>query len=545
MDFTKEEFSEEEKEILKQHFSNVDRSVFAITTPKQVDRGALMSRYSRSDKGMRRIFLDEFLKNPNRGEEFYNRVLLEYGDDSVAELGEAQIAIEGVSNVAVQKIEDRRIGLSYLEKSSRYVAFDQKINGKYKYYREPVIMNSKYADRYIEACELDFDTYHKHLESMIKYVQEKEPIEVMTFRDSESGLDVLFGNLKIQKDIDAAKRIYNATAKAKALDILRSLLPAATLTNVGITGNGRAFEYLLSFLFGSQLEEERNIAKMLHDELNLVIPSFVKRANDKYGKALQEYFDKTQETVKVIVKKYLSSVTIQSREHVSLIDYEDNETAEVKVVSAILYEQAEGHSLKQIGEIARSLSAEERRRIIDTYTSHRANRRHRPGRAFEVVDYTFDLLTNFGIFRDLHRHRVLTLERQLLTTKHGYDTPAEVIELGIQKDFDYCMYKTKEVYQLMANELPLQAQYVVNFAYRYPYFMKMNLREACHLIELRSVPQGHPDYRRVAQKMYRSIEQVHPNLARGIKFVDLKDYALERFDAEKRKEIKKQSMGST
>ena len=542
MDFATEAFSREEKEILKQHFSNTDKPVFAITTPKQVDRGALMSRYSRSDKGMRRIFLDEFLKNPNRGEEFYNRVLLEYGDDSVAELGEAQIAIEGISNVATQKIEDRRIGLSYLEKSSRYVVFDQKINGMYKYYREQTIMNSKHADRYLEACELDFDTYHKHLESMIKYVQEKEPVDVMMFRDSESGSDVHFGSLKNQKDVDTAKRIYTSTTRAKALDILRSLLPASTLTNVGITGNGRAFEYVLSFLYGSQLEEERKIATMLHDELNLVIPSFVRRANDRYGKALQEYFDKTQGAVKTLVEKYLSNVPIQSREHLSLVDYEHNETAEVKVASAILYEQAEGHSLEQVNEIARSLTVEERRKVIDTYTSYRTNRRHRPGRAFEVVDYTFDLLTNFGIFRDLHRHRVLTLERQLLTTKHGYDTPAEIIELGIEKEFGDCLYKTREVYEQIVNEYPLQAQYVVNFAYRYPYFVKMNLREACHLIELRSVPQGHPDYRKIAQKMYRLIEQVHPNLANGIRFVDLKDYALERFDAEKRKEMKKQSI---
>lgn len=545
MGFIAEEFSSEEKEILKQHFSNVDKPVFALMTPKQVDRGALMSRYSRSDKGMRRIFLDEFLKNPNRGEEFYNRVLLEYGDDSVAELGEAQIAIEGMSNIATQKIEDRRIGLSYLEKSSRYVVFDQKVDGKYKYYREPAIMNSRYADKYLEACELDFDTYHKHLESMIKYVQEMEPIDTMTFRDSTTGTDLPFGNLREQKDVDSAKRIYNATTRAKALDILRSLLPAATLTNVGITGNGRAFEYMLSFLYGSQLEEERNIAKMLHDELNNVIPSFVRRANDKYGKALQEYFDKTQDAIKSLVEKYLRNIPIQSSEHVSLIEYEDNESAEVKVVSAILYEQAEGHSLKQITQVARAMSPEERKKIIDTYTSFRTNRRHRAGRAFEVVDYTFDLLTNFGMFRDFHRHRVLTLERQLLTTKHGYDTPKEVIDLGMQKDFDDCMYKTKEVYEQIASELPLQAQYVVNFAYRYPYFMKMNLREACHLIELRSVPQGHPDYRKVAQQMYRLIEKVHPNLAKGLKFVDLKDYALERFDAEKRKEIKKQTVGTS
>jgi thymidylate synthase ThyX len=542
MDFATEVFSEEEKEILKQHFSNTDKTVFAIITPKQVDRGALMSRYSRSDKGMRRIFLDEFLKNPNRGEEFYNRVLLEYGDDSVAELGEAQIAIEGISNIAVQKIEDRRIGLSYLEKSSRYVAFDQKINGMYKYYREQTILNSRHADRYINACDLDFDTYHKHLESMIKYVQEKEPIDAMTFRDSDSGSDLPFGNLKNQKDIDAAKRIYNATTKAKALDILRSLLPASTLTNVGITGNGRAFEYLLSFLYGSQLEEERKIAVMLHDELSMVIPSFVRRANDRYGKGLQEYFDKTREAVETLVDKYLNKIPVKSREHLSLVDHESNEKAELKVICAILYEQAEGHSLEQVNEVAKSLTVEERGKIIDTYTSYRTNRRHRPGRAFEVTDYTFDLLTNFGIFRDLHRHRVLTLERQLLTTRHGYDTPVEIIDLGIEKEFDDCMYKTKEVYEQLANEYPLQAQYVVNFAFRYPYFMKMNLREACHLIELRSVPQGHPDYRKIAQKMYRLIEQVHPNLANGIKFVDLKDYALERFDAEKRKEMKKQSI---
>ena len=134
------EFSDSEKEILSKHFSNVDDSVFAVITPKQVDRGALMSRYSRSDKSMRKIFLDEFLQNENRGEEFYNRVLLEYGDDSVAELGEAQIAIEGLSNIAVKKIEDRRIGLSYLEKSSRYVAWDKKINGEYKFFKEHEIM---------------------------------------------------------------------------------------------------------------------------------------------------------------------------------------------------------------------------------------------------------------------------------------------------------------------------------------------------------------------------------------------------------------------
>src|SRR5438445_11612727 len=178
-------FSEEEKLILGSHFSNPDRPVFAIITPAQVDRGALMSRYSRTDKTMRRIFLDEFAKNPNRGEEFYGKVLLEYGDDSVAELGEAQIAIEWISNIAVKKIEDRRIGLSYLEKSSRYVTWDKKINQEYKFFKEPDIMNSKYADKYLESCNLDFEIYSKNIQPMISYVYEREPIDSQKFKNAQ------------------------------------------------------------------------------------------------------------------------------------------------------------------------------------------------------------------------------------------------------------------------------------------------------------------------------------------------------------------------
>ncbi len=181
------EFSIKEKKILSTHFSNTDGDVFAIITPKQVDRGALMSRYSRTNKSMRRIFLDEFLKNKNRGEEFYNRVLLEYGDDSVAELGEAQIAIEGLSNIAVKKIEDRRIGLSYLEKSSRYVAWNKKEKGKYRFYRDPEITKSRFADMYEETCNFSFNIYSKNIEPMISYVREKYPIEKYSFKYSTDG----------------------------------------------------------------------------------------------------------------------------------------------------------------------------------------------------------------------------------------------------------------------------------------------------------------------------------------------------------------------
>ena len=538
-----DDFSREERLALNSHFSNTDRRVFAIITPRQVDRGALMSRYSRTDKTMRRIFLDEFIKNPNRGQEFYERVLLEYGDDSVAELGEAQVALEWVSNIAAKKIEDHRIGLSYLEKSSRYVTFDRKINGHYKYCREDNIMQSPFADQYIQACDHAFDIYSKNIQPMQKFISEIEPIDRFLFFDFISKQETAYSNLKSQKDIESAQRVYNSTIKSKTLDTLRSLLPASTLTNLGITGNGRAFEYLLSTMFASNLKEIKMLASQLHSELNLVIPAFIRRANDKYGQALQTYLTDTRSALSELAHYYIKNIKADKNPHsVKLLSYEDNCEAEINVASAILYEQASGQSLEKITQYIRSIPAEDRHKIIQTYTKLRANRRHRPGRAFEMVEYTFEMFTNFGMFRDLHRHRILTMERQLLSTRHGYDIPAEIINLGIAKDFKDCMYKCNEIYEMISKKYPTEAQYVVNFAYKYPYFIKLNLREACHMIELRTVPQGHPDYRKVCQRMYTQIRRVHPILAKGIKFVDLRKYELERFYAEKNVEKKRRRL---
>ena len=535
-------FIEEERAILQSHFSNADKNIFAIITPKQVDRGALMSRYSRTDKTMRRVFLDEFISNPNRGKEFYDRVLMEYGDDSVAELGEAQIAIEWISNIAAKKLEDRRIGLSYLEKSSRYVALDQKIRGKYKYYREDLIMSSKFSDKYIQACDHAFDLYSKNISSMLKYLKELGPIEKFYFFDSITKRDVSYRNLKDSKDIESANRIYRLTIKAKSLDILRGILPASTLTNIGITGNGRAFEYLLSRMFSSGLIELRNLANHLHGELDKIIPSFVRRANDeKYGKVLQGYFINTRNAIIKLTESHLKNIQPnRNPKTIHLLEFPDNFEAEVKVAAAILYEFARGQSLESIIKYVRSLKKNERINIIRMYTKFRSNRRHRPGRAFEMVDYTFELLTNFGMFRDLHRHRLVTIERQLLSTKHGYDIPQEIVDLGISNEFKDCMYECNEVYEILSNRMPEQAQYVVNFAFRYPYFLKINLREACHMIELRTLPQGHADYRSVCQRLFKYIEEKNPILAEGIKFVDLNTYELERFTTEKKTEKKRQ-----
>ncbi len=531
-------FTKDEKKILRDHFSNLEGSVFAITTPRQVDRGALMSRYSRTDKSMRRVFLDEFLKNKNRGEEFYNRVLLEYGDDSVAELGEAQIAIEGLSNIAVKKIEDRRIGLSYLEKSSRYVAWDKKINGKYRYYREPTLLDSRFADEYLDACDLAFEIYSKNLDSMISYIREKYPIEKYSFKDSRDGKEKSFSKLSVVSDIKSASIIYRGSTKAKALDILRGLLPASTLTNVGVTGNGRAFEYLLTILFGSNLEEERQLASKIKTELDVVIKSFVRRSNDKYGKSLQMYLKSIEKVTRSFAKKSLKN-SIDSGRLTKLVDFESETQALDKVVAASLYERSPSIQYNKILSAVKKLPTSKKNKIITSLANLRKNRRHRPPRSFEMTEYTFDLINNFGMFRDLHRHRALTLERQLLTTDLGYSIPKEIKILGIQNEFEDCMKNTKNVFEKIRKKFPEQAQYVVNFAFNYPYIMHLNLREACHLIELRTVPQGHADYRKVAQEMYYEIKKKHPNLSKIIKFVDTNEYELERFESEKRTEEKR------
>ena len=535
------EFSSIEKKTLSDHFSNTEDNVFAIITPRQVDRGALMSRYSRTDKSMRRIFLDEFLKNKNRGEEFYDRVLLEYGDDSVAELGEAQIAIEGLSNIAVKKIEDRRIGLSYLEKSSRYVTWNKKENGKYRFYRDEKIMNSKFANEYEDSCNFSYETYSNNIEPMIEYIREKYPIEKYSFKDSTDKKEKLFSKLKNESDIKSANMIYKGSTKAKALDILRGLLPSSTLTNVGITGNGRAFEYLLTILGSSELDEEQKLASKIKKELDTTIKSFVRRADDKYGKAFQKYLKDVKNKSKAITLKEIKS-TPKVGTITKIVDFETEKLALDKIITSIMYEQSPSTSYQNIMQQVKKMSKSKKIKIINEFAKIRTNRRHRPSRAFENTYYTFDLCNNFGMFRDFHRHRALTLERQLLTTDHGYVLPNEIKILGLEKDFKECMNNTKKTFEKIRNKFPEQSQYVVNFAYNYPYFMKLNLREACHLIELRTIPQGHIDYRRVAQNMYNEINKVHPNLSKIMKFVDLKEYDLERFEAEKRTEEKRKKI---
>ncbi len=536
--FKEEDFTEEEKKILAPFFTNFNKPVFAFKNLPQVVCGALFSRYSRTDKSLRRLLLDEFINAPEMGfkeivgfqldrgqseliaiqkaEEFYDRVLVGYGDDSVAELGGAHLAVEQISNIATKVLEDARIGLSPLEKSSRYVYYDNKIDEEFQFYREPKIMQSKHAKTYLELNNELFETYSKLIPEMKKFIMEKFP-----------------------QTADISDRAYQSTVKAKACDVLRVFLPASTLTNIGIYGNGRAFEYLLTKMYAHPLTEIQELAASMQEELEKIIPSFVKRANDKYGQRTISYLQETRKAMENLTEEFLGKESLHKfsgkQEEVSLVEFDKD--AEDKVLAGIFYQYTDLPK-KEIKKKVKKLNAEERKKVIQEFLSRRENRRHKPGRALENTYYTFDILGDYGVYRDLQRHRMLSQERQLLSTKHGYYTPIELAEIGAEKKHTELMQKADSVFKEIAKDFKKEAQYVVPFGYKIRWYFKMNLREVYHLTELRSVPQGHPNYRRIAQKIFLETQKVHPALAEYMKFVDLKEYALERLEAEKKQDKK-------
>ncbi len=549
------EFTADEQRALAPFFTNLDRSVFGLKLPQEV-AGALFSRYSRSTKSLRRTFFDEFLGDPKLGlkdllgaqtsasdnsaalkkaRAFYDRVLVGYGDDSVAQLGGAHIACENISNVAANLLEDARIGIAPLEKSTRYVRFDQKDSGgNYLYYREPKIMASRHRDAYLDVMNLLFDTYSRQMEPMLEFVAKSLPIDQLEVRDPTSGKALSYEEAKSDEKLKRwAETAYRATVRAHACDVLRSYLPATTLTNVGLFGVGQAFEYLLSKLLSHELSEAKELAAAMHGELNQLIPSFVKRAQ------ANDYLSGILATAQSLAQETLNDFPVNLSEPVVLVDYDRH--AEEKVIAGLLYPHAR-QPLQQLREIALRMEANERRKILQEHSSKRRHRRDKPGRAFENVYYTFDVLGNLGLYRDLHRHRILTQERQAFTTVHGYEIPREIEEAGFKREFDACMSAAAKLYEDIYRDLPGEAQYVVPFAYKIRWYMKMNLREAVHLCELRTMPQGHPDYRFIAQEIWRKIQEVHPTLAEVGRFVDRKSYRLGRLQSEMRSEFKKSSL---
>jgi thymidylate synthase ThyX len=526
-----EEFTADEADVLRRYFTNLDKPVFALVNLPEVVKGALFARYSRSPKSLRRLFLDEFVGELDisgdqsvdatvglsRAEELYERVFVEYGDDSVAQLGGVHLACEQASNLLTKVLEWGRL-MSYLEQSTRYIAYDARLGGRYRYWRDPEVLTSPLGTRYVGDMDRLFDCYAELVPVLAEHVR-----------------------LRFPKDPGDSDFVYRQAVKAKALDSVRGILPAAAQSNVGIYGSGQSYEQLLIRMRAHPLPEARHYADLMLTELRKVIPSFVRRVDlaDR-GQEWSTYLGQTRSAMEDVAEHLFADLPItDDQARVELVDFDPD--AEVKLIAAMLYPYSH-QSQRDIEAHVAKMGVDERLGVIRAYVGERGNRRHRPGRALERPFYRFDVLADYGAFRDLQRHRMLTVEWQSLSPYHGYTRPEAVDEAGTGDRFDEAMARSGALYEELAVDFPAQASYAVSLAYRVRFQLTLNARSAMHLIELRSTPQGHPAYRSVAQDMHRLIaeEAGHHAIAEMMRFANHATEAdLERLDGERRAEARR------
>lgn len=532
-----EEFTENQIHTLKRFVTNTTDNIFALKNLPEVIKGALFSRYSRSSLGLRSLLLKEFILNEDmafasiagkgsevdqetqtiavqKAQNFYDRILDGYGDDSIGELGGAHLAVENVSMLGAKAIEDCRLGGSPLEKSTRYIYFDQKVDGQYLFYREPILMTSAYRDLFLETCTNLFEVYTKLIPPLTAHIEQDFP-----------------------KDPLISKTAYTAALRAKVLDCLRGLLPASTLTNLGVFGNGRFFETLLQKLSCHSLAEMQEIGKKSTQELAKVIPSFIRRSDPshKHSRSFALFLESMQKESKNIAKRHAPLIPSQNEAGVRLIEWDKN--APALVASALLFTHTK-NDLSSLNEYCRTLPDEELGFILESACSSRENRRHKSPRALEKAFFTFEIVADFGVYRDLHRHRMLTQERQLLSCDLGFYTPPEIVGTNMEAEYKTALEKAKKAYDTIAGEFPEEAQYIVPMAYNVRWYFHINLRALQWLCELRSQAAGHPSYRLIAQKMAHQVSTEIPLFERFFKFVDYNGYELGRLNAEIRQEQK-------
>jgi len=529
---TQDTFSSDEEQTLRPYFTNTDRPVFALINLPETVKGAMFARYSRSAKSLRRLFLDEFRGDvqpfdqsalaavgTDRADRLYARVLNEYGDDSVAQLGSVHVACEGASNILTKVLEWGRL-MAYLEQSTRYVPYTDRPNGRWKYHVQDEVARTVLAPKFTRVMDHAFETYARWIPAMEAHFRAKYP--------------------KAPTDSDS---VYRSVIRAKALDTLRGLLPAATTSNVGLFGTGQAFEALLLRMFANPIEEVRAHADLMLTELRKVIPAFLARIDQpaRGGRWIQ-YLAETRRMFARTAQHWVDGTESPSCDEVTLTEFDPD--GEIKIVASALYAVSDLPD-DQLMTIARRMSAADRASVLRAYAGERENRRHKPARAFERTRYRFDILADYGAFRDLQRHRLLTLEWQPLSPQHGYVEPAAIEEAGALADWRAVMDRSAELHTaLVAHDLGDVAAYAVVMAYRIRFYMDMNAREAMHVIELRTAPQGHPTYRRICQAMHRAIADVagHRAVADAMQFADHSEVELERLQSERALEKKRSAL---
>jgi thymidylate synthase ThyX len=532
-DYHQEEFTPEEQAVLGRFFTNLDLPVFGLVNLPEVVKGALFARYSRTSKSLRRLFLDEFVADPESGidtialavgddpliatrkaEQLYQRIFFDYGDDSVAQLGGAHLACEQASNLLTKVLEWGRLA-AYLEQSTRYIRYDARLGDRYRYFVPDEISRSSHADRYLRHMELVFDTYSDMVSTMMAHYEELHP------RGEED-----------------SKLVWTSTIRAKACDTVRGLLPVSTLSNVGIYATGQAYEMALVRMAAHPLSEVRDYGSMMLGELRKVIPSFLTRVDlQDRGVRWSRYLEEVRDDL----EQHGRELGAPGDQGPSVVLTDWDPEAELKISAAALYAVSELPD-RVLLDVVRAMTPVERAELIGALVGDRANRRHKPGRPMERTTYRFDVRCDIGAFRDLQRHRLMTLEWQRFSTRLGYDLPPELETRGLVDRWQSAMDESGAFYEDLRADLgPDVAQYVVPFAFNVRFVMEMNPRQAFHLIELRSQAAGHPAYRRVAHEMHRAIRDVagHRLIADAMTYVDYSEVDLERLAGERKAEQKK------
>src|SRR3954454_17735729 len=471
-----ETFTESERARLAPHFTNLDRPVFALTNLPETVKGALFARYSRYPGTLRRLFLDEFADSlpeiattyddaeGERAAQLYETIFLGYGDDSVAQLGGAHIACEWVSNVLTKILQRPRLG-AYLEQSTRYIAYDAPMpSGGFRYHRNPAL-----GPEYERAMDAVFAIYADALPRVIAWVDDTFPGDPSPAR--------------------------TRAIKAKALDLLRGLLPASALSHMGIFATGQTYEQLILHLLAHPLPEAREAGAGILDAVKAVMPSFVSRVErpDRGGEWVQYLRDRDAAAAGWVERLGLEGGEGESdRPSVTLLHVDGDEDA---LLAALLFE-ASGCSEEDARIRLSALGAGERAQLLSELVGARSNRRHRPGRGYEALRYRFEVVSDYGAFRDLQRHRMLTVQWQLLTPHLGAGVPEEVETAGCGDDYRRALDVSRAEWErLVAEGREREALYALCLGYRIRYVLDLNAREAMQLIELRSGREGHPSYR--------------------------------------------------
>ncbi len=509
------------REYLAGAVTDVDGDVYAFSDKlSPVTIAAAMARLIRRSDDMRITILDEFANKIDKDAQLLHRVITAYGDDSVQQLGGIHFVVENASNLLTKKLEWGRLA-AYLEQSTRYIYFDQRDkHGKFRYH-VPEHLDDKIKQQYVEAMDTIFELYSQMVRKLTDYVRANDSTP--------------------EKDRDVA---WKGATKAQACDAIRHILPVATKSTVGIFASGQAFESLVMHLLSDELPEARTTGQALLDQGRKIIPTFLERADKpERGGATIAYRANTYDAIKNLSKEYLpDNHATTAKEPVTLVDFWPKN--ELLLVPDMLYEHS-NLSLEQLQAEVNDWPYEKKSEVFKAYMGERLNRRHKPGRALEKAHYSWDLVCDYGIFRDLQRHRMVDdMNWQLLTPRYGYDVPKLVEEAGLAEDYETCFEISLKLHSLLqASGYALEAQYATLLGHKMRWKVTYNAREAFHLHELRTSPQGHPGYRKLVLEMHERLAEVHPMLADAMQFVNQdEDPKLTRLAAEKYTQFKLQQL---